>query len=161
MSKTYKKFVAIVGSKKFFWAIILLFIIESVWFALSARYPMAFDEAYHLTSIQIYSHQFSPFFFKQPPGPLTYGPLVHNTSYLFHYLMSYPFRFIRFFTKDLTTQVIFLRFIDIGLFTWALFLFKKLLLKVKHEPALANITILFFILIPIVPFLDGYGLLDS
>jgi hypothetical protein len=155
MSKTYKKFVAIVGSKKFFWAIILLFIIESVWFALSARYPMAFDEAYHLTSIQIYSHQFSPFFFKQPPGPLTYGPLVHNTSYLFHYLMSYPFRFIRFFTKDLTTQVIFLRFIDIGLFTWALFLFKKLLLKVKHEPALANITILFFILIPIVPFLAG------
>ncbi len=155
MSKFYKKFVSVVGSKNFFWLIILVFLLESIWFALSAIYPMAFDEAYHLTNIQIYSHQFSPFFLTQPPGPLTYGPLIHNTSFLFHYLMSFPYRYIEGFTNNLPIQIIILRFIDIILLAAALFNFRKLLLKVKDEPALANLTILVFILVPIVPFLAG------
>jgi len=155
MQKTYNKFVAIIGSKQFFWVIVILFILQAAWFALSARFPMAFDEAYHLANIQIYSHQYSPFFNKQPAGPLTYGPLVHNTSFLYHYLMSYPYRLIRMHTYNLKIQVTILRFIDIALFTWSLVIFRRILLKLKDEPAVANLSILVFTLIPIVPFLAG------
>lgn len=155
MSKHYKKFVAIASSNSVFWIIIVIFILESIWFALSLKYPITFSELIHFTSIKIYSEQYSPIFIKPSSSPLASEPLVHSTSFLFNYLMSFPYRYISIFTNSQSLQILFLRFINIAFFTWGIIIFRRLLLKVRDEPALINLSIFFFILIPVVPFLAG------
>jgi len=62
---------------------------------------------------------------------------------------------IELFTKNQTTQIILLRFINIGLLGIALMLFRKILLRTKLSNALTNLILLLFVLVPIVPQLAG------
>jgi len=144
---------SVLSSRRFFLVIIGLFIVEAAWFALTAQYPMAFDENYHFGIIQIYSHQWLPFITKVPPGSGIYGNLTRYDSYMYHYLMSFPYRFITLFIHSEIVQIIILRFINIGLFVGGLFLFRKLLRRVHISEGISNLSFLMFILVPIVPFL--------
>ena len=138
-------------SRQFFVFIVVLFVFEAVWIALSARYPMAFDEDFHLGIIQIYAHHLSPFFISQPAGADSFGAVARDPSYLYHYLMSFPWRLITALTHDFTVQVIFMRLINISFFAGSLVVFRKVMLKTKLSPALVNIALLFFVLTPLVP----------
>ncbi len=51
------------------------------WIAVSAIYPMLFDEEYHLGIIEIYSHQLSPFITVQPPEAAFHGDITRYGSY--------------------------------------------------------------------------------
>jgi hypothetical protein len=147
--------VRFVQSSAFFVLTMLLFVLSAGWIALSARYPMAFDEGYHLGIILLYTHQFSPFFAHQPAGPATYGALTRDPSYLFHWLMSFPYRLVSLWTTSLQVHVIVLRFIDIALFASGLVLMRKVLLKTRASKAIVNLTMLFVVLVPVVPLLAG------
>ena len=153
MNKFTSKLLSILGSNKFFYFLLGFFVFQAAWIALSAVYPMAFDEDFHFGIIQLFSHQLLPFFSHQPPGSSTFGELTRDPSLMYHYLMSFPYRFIAIFIHDADTQITILRFINIGFFTSSLVLFRKIFLKVKASPALTNITILFFILTPITSLL--------
>jgi hypothetical protein len=146
---------SILNSKGFFKFVIIFFIIEASWIALTAIYPQAFDEQYHFGLIKLYSHHLWPFFSKQPAGANQFGAVAVNSSYLYHYLMSFPYRFIELITKNQDIQIIILRFIDIAMFTYGLILFRKVLLKTRLSKAMSNLIIFVFILIPIVPQLAG------
>jgi hypothetical protein len=139
------------GSQKFFWIIFTFFIFESIWIALSAVYPQAFDENFHFGLIKIYSHYWLPFLSKQPAGGDAYGAVARDPSYLYHYLMSFPYRFIALFIHSQTGQVIALRFINIGLFAGSLVLLRRILIKVGISSSFANVMLSLFVLIPIVP----------
>jgi hypothetical protein len=65
--------------------------------------------------------------------------------------MSFPYRFLNLFVHGQTAQVISLRFLNIALFGSGLILFKKLLRRVTVSRSLTNVTLLVFVLIPIVP----------
>lgn len=145
-------FIRVVSHNLFFWGVVLFFVINALWIALSAVFPMMFDEELHFGVIQIYSHQLSPFITSQSPETVFHGDLTRSASYLFHYLMSFPFRFIALFTQDITTQVIFLRIINVFFVVVGLWLFRKLLLLGGFSNALTNLSIFFFTLIPLVPF---------
>jgi hypothetical protein len=147
--------ITLLRSRTFFVAIMALFVVESSWIALSASYPMAFDEDFHFGIIKLYAKQWSPFFAHQPAGGNVYGALTTDPSYLYHYLMSFPYRLVSLLTSSQMAQIITLRFIDIGMFSIGLILFRKLLLRTKAPPSLIHIAILFFILIPVVPLLAG------
>ena len=112
---------------------------------------MAFDEDFHLGIIQIYAHHLSPFFASQPAGADAFGPIARDPSYLYHWLMSFPWRLITALTSNFMTQVILMRLINIGLFSTALVLMRKLLGKTKAAPALINLAMMFFVLTPLVP----------
>jgi len=155
LKKTATTAFSILSSKKFFYAVVALLVLQAVWFALVARYPMAFDENFHWGIIRIYSHQWSPFITSTPPDSGAYGELIRTPSYLYHYLMSFPYRFIAAITSDQTVQIIFLRFINVGLFTAGLFVFRKVLLRLKFSAAIAHLSLLLLILVPVVPFLAG------
>lgn len=146
---------AVLRSKKFFFFVVALLVLQAAWTALIARYPMAFDENFHFGIIQIYSHQWSPFFSSEPPNSAAYGDLVRNPSYLYHYLMSFPYRLIAAFIHQQAAQIIILRFLNIGLFVAGLFIFRSLLLRMKFSPSLVHVSLLMFVLIPVVPFLAG------
>jgi hypothetical protein len=143
-------------SRNFFYVVLGFFVLEALWFVFSALYPMAFDEDFHLGVIRIYAEQWSPFLAAQPEGADAFGAVARDPSYFFHYLMSFPLRFIELFTQSETIQVIFLRLINVALFAWSLVLFRRVLLKAGTSPALVNVSMLLFVLIPIVPQLAAH-----
>jgi hypothetical protein len=142
---------SIFQSKFFYVFVIAFFVFESAWLALSGVFPGAFDENFHFGLIQVYSHYWLPFLKNQPPNANAFGAVFRDPSYLYHYFMSFPYRLIQVFTHDQTIQILLIRFIDIGLFAVGLIIFRKILLRVKLSKPLANISILLFALIPIVP----------
>lgn len=152
--KIKQKLAWFLKSRLFFGITLLVFFVESAWIALSSRYPMAFDESYHLGIIQLYAKQWSPIFNNLALNTSQYGALSRDPSYLFHYLMSFPYRLLIHITNFQNTVIV-LRFIDIFLFGIGLLLFWKILKKTKASPDVINVAFLFFVLVPIVPLLAG------
>jgi len=147
--KSGSKFAAILGSRIFFWSVIAFFVFEATWIALSSRYPMAFDEGTHLGMIKLYAHQWSPLLLHQPDGPATLGAVVHNPSYLFYWLMNFPYRLLSSAFNPHVTVVI-LRLINVMFFAGGLVLFRKVLGQTKASAAIIHAVLLFFVLIPVV-----------
>lgn len=143
----------VLRSKVLFAVILSVFVFQCLWLALSARYPMAFDENYHYGIIQVYSRQSSPFIKEAPPHTESLGDITRYPSYLFHYLMSFPYRVSDRFTDSDQTKIIILRLMNIGFFAAALVYFRRLLLLARAGPIATNVTLLFFTLIPNVIFL--------
>jgi hypothetical protein len=146
---------SVLGSNKFFYFVVGLFIFQAAWIALTARYPMAFDEQFHLGIIKLYSHQKGPFFAGQPLGADTYGAVARDPSYMYHYLMSFPYRLIASVTHSVTVQIITLRFFSIGFLTAAIFIFRKLLMYLQATPVVTNSALLVFVCLPAMPFLGA------
>ncbi|MEI7918261.1 MAG: hypothetical protein WCH58_02655 [Candidatus Saccharibacteria bacterium] len=153
MNKLTKFIYRIFSSKKLFYVIIGLLVLNATWFALTVQYPMAFDENYHFGIIKIYSHQWLPFITSMPANSGTFGDLTRYDSYMFHYLMSFPYRLIAIFVQQEVAQIIILRFINIGIFVGGLFLYRRLFKRVHIPEGLINFSLLMLILIPVVPFL--------
>lgn len=140
-------------SSVLFYITLGLLLFQSLWIALSARYPQAFDEAFHFGIIQLHAQQLLPFFTSQPPGAEIHGALVRDPSYLYHYLMSFPYRLLSHVTTSLTAQIIGLRLINIGLFAAGLVVYRQLLQRLGFSRRLTHTALLFFVLIPVVPLL--------
>ncbi len=150
---TTQRIVTIIASRHFFWLIVLLLVFQALWIALSGKYPMAFDEDFHLGIIRLYSHHALPFWQSQPDGTYAFGAFTRDPSYLYHYLMSFPFRLVQLVIAPQAAQVISLRLINIGLFASGLYLFRRVLMTSKASPALVHSCLAVFVLIPIVPLL--------
>ncbi len=161
MPKYLLRIVEYLRSVKFYRLILGLFIFEAAWIAISAAYPQAFDENFHFGLIKVYSHYWLPFLSGQPPHADAYGAVARDPSYLYHYLMSFPYRFIALFVHNQIGQVIILRFLNIFLFSWGIVLFRKILLRVGTSKALTNMILVLFILIPIVPQIAGQVTYDN
>ncbi len=149
----YQRIAAFAGSRKFFWVVVTLFVLEAAWIALSGRYPMAFDEDFHLGIIRLYAHHVGPFWSSQPPGGNAFGAVARDPSYLYHWLMSFPYRMVSMFTHDQTIQVLWLRAINIGFFAAGLAVYRQLLLKTGASRAIVHVCLLIFVLVPVVPLL--------
>jgi hypothetical protein len=144
---------SVLGSNKFFYFVVGLFMLQAIWIALTALYPMAFDEQFHLGIIKLYSHQHGPFFAGQPVGADTYGAVDRDPSYMYHYLMSFPYRLIAALTHSNTSQIIVLRLMSVFFIATSLFIFRRLLQYLKASPVMVNSILLIFICLPAVPFL--------
>ncbi|HYH74694.1 MAG TPA: hypothetical protein VD735_01915 [Candidatus Saccharimonadales bacterium] len=156
MKHVAHKLTAFLASRGFFYGILGFFVLNALWFVFTVLFPLAFDEDFHLGVIRIYAEQWSPFLSGQPANGDAYGSLATDPSYLFHYLMSFPLRFIALFTQSETIQVIFLRLINVAIFAWSLVLYRKVLLRAKASPALTHTVLAIFVLIPIVPQLAAH-----
>jgi hypothetical protein len=144
---------AVLRSPKFFYVIVGLLVIQAVWIALSGRYPMAFDEDFHIGVIRLYATHYLPVWSAHPAGGDAFGAVARDPSYLFHYLMSFPYSLAGVFTHNETIKIIILRFIDIALFVSGLPLYRALLLKTGASRSIVHASLLLFVLVPIVPFL--------
>ncbi len=144
---------SVFGNPRFFRVILALLVVQAAWIALTGRYPMAFDEDFHLGIIRLYAHHISPFWSGQPQNADMFGAVARDPSYLYQYLMSFPYRLISLFTGDQTIQVLILRAIDIGLFAGGVALYRRLMMKAGTSVAMVNLCLLIFVLIPITPLL--------
>lgn len=148
-----RRIIDAISSRYFFIGVIVLFVIEALWVALSGLYPMAFDENFHLGIIKLYADHLSPFWSAHPPGADAYGAITRDPSYLFHYLMAFPYMLIGALTNSQTIQVLILRFMNIGFFATGLVLWRKVLLETGASKALVHICLLLLVLVPVVPLL--------
>lgn len=146
------KITNIISHPLFFVGVVILFFLQMLWIALSSNYPMLFDEEYHLGIIDIYARQWSPFITTQPPEAAFHGDITRYGSYLFHYVMSFPYRIISLFTHDMQTVVLLLRLVCISFVIGGVIMYRKVLLKASISHTLAHASIFLFTLIPLVPF---------
>lgn len=147
---------SVLGANWFFYAVLGFLVFQALWFVFTSMYPMAFDEDFHLGIIKIYADQWSPFLAGQPEGTDVFGAVARDPSYLFHYLMSFPYRFVELFTDSQTIQVILLRLLNVGMFAGSLLLFRRVLFRAGTSRALAHTALAIFVLIPIVPQLAAH-----
>jgi Predicted membrane protein (DUF2142) len=155
MKKLLDRVTAVLGSRMCMYGILAFFAFEATWIACSAIYPMAFDEDFHLGIIKIYAQHWSPFLSSQPSDADTFGAVARDPSYLYHYLMSFPYRLAVAMTSNQTVQIVLLRLINVAMFGAGLVLLRQVLLRTRLSVALANTALLLFVLIPIVPQLAG------
>lgn len=148
-----QQLIGALSSRRFFVGIIVLFVVQAAWVALSGRYPMAFDEDFHLGIIRLYADHLSPFWSAHPAGAESFGAITRDPSYLFHYLMSFPYLLVNAFTDNQTIQVLILRFLNIGFFAAGLIVWRKVLLKTGASKTIVHLSLLLLVLMPVVPLL--------
>lgn len=156
MNKSHNRLQRIIeffGSKTFFWCVVGLLIVQAGWIAWSGRYPMAFDEDFHLGIIKLYASHLNPFWNGQVNGGDAFGAVARDPSYLYHYLMSFPYRLISWLVSDLRTEVLILRFMNIGFFAAGLVIYRRLLSETKASTPVVNLCLLILVLLPITPLL--------
>lgn len=155
MKKIAARLTKILGSDWFLFAVLVFLVFQALWIALSAFYPMAFDEEFHFMATRLYAENIWPFLPADAAGSGQFGPLDRDPSFLYHWLLSFPYRLFRLFTDSPTAAIIFLRLVNIAIFTAALVLFYRLLRRVGTSPAFSNVALALFVLIPVVPLMAG------
>ncbi len=161
MKQTAGKVTAFLGSRAFLWGVFIFFVLECMWVALSSAYPMAFDEEYHLGLIKIYAGHLLPFLTEQPQNANQFGAVARDPSFLYHWLLSFPYRLLAAVTDNQVTQIIVLRILNIGIVTASLVLYMRALKRMGMSRAFRNVALLIFVLIPILPLLAGQINYDS
>ncbi len=161
MKQTAHKITGFLGSRAFLWAVFAFFILECVWVALSSAYPMAFDEEYHFGLIKIYAGHALPFLAAQPSDANQFGAVARDPSFLYHWLMSFPYRLVAGATDNQAAQIITLRLLNIGITGASLVLYVRALYRMGMSRAFTNVALAVFVLIPILPLLAGQVNYDS
>src|SRR4051812_30373118 len=93
------RIIRLLNSSLFFKIVVALLVLQAAWIAFTGLYPMAFDEDYHLGVIRLYAHHLSPFWDGQPDGADRFGAVARDPSFLYQYLMSFPYRLISLVTS--------------------------------------------------------------
>ncbi len=147
---------SVLSSGYFFVVVVFVLFIQSLWLTLTAIYPLPFDEYFHFGIIKIYAGQWSPIIANQMPDASPLGDITRQPSYLYHYIMSFPYRVINLFSNDQTFMIISLRIINVIMVCLALILFRRLLISWGLSKRLVHFVLAIFVLTPIVPFLAAH-----
>lgn len=145
-----KKVTNFISSRRFFYLVLTFFLFQASWLAVSASYPMLYDEYYHTGIIEAYSDQFSPVILDQTKDEvIAYRDITRNPSYFLHYLLSFPLRVVRFFTDSFYVQLVVLRLINVGFVLVGLIGFSKLLSRLGFKKWIVNLSLAAMMALPI------------
>ena len=154
-NRLFEKLAAFIKSNKAFYLVIILFIIGASWIAVSSVYPMAFDEEVHLGIIRFFTSHPNPFFGQQPAELDQFGAVARDASYLYRYAMTVPWHFITWLTDNFMAQVVFMRLVNVSLFSAGLVVFRNLIIVASKSKILANLSLILVALTPVSSQLAG------
>jgi hypothetical protein len=126
-----------------------LFILAAMWVAFSSIYPMAFDEEFHYGLIKIYATGWLPYGIVHTSDMAQFGAATADPSYLFHYLMSFPYRVFHAFGLSDTAIIILLRLMDLGFIIAGLLIFRRAILNAGISKPVVNVGLWLMTLIPV------------
>lgn len=151
LNELTNSFIRLLSSNLFFYATTVFFFAQASWFALSIRYPIVYDEQFHLNAIKLFSGQVSPFITSQTPAFEydRFGSLAYGNVSLYHYLMSVPYRVLDAVISNPDVLVVVMRMMNIGFVVLGLVIFRKLLLMLSVRRSVANVSILLTSLVPL------------
>ena len=144
------------SSQLYFTLLISVFVVSSTWIAVASMYPMAFDEEFHYGLIKIYATSVLPYGIEHTSDMAQFGSATADASYLFHYLMSFPYRVFAALQFSDTAIIIALRLMNIAFVAAALAVFRKALLSAHASSATIAVGLTFVCLIPIFPLLAAH-----
>lgn len=116
---------------------------------------MAFDEDFHMGLIKIYASSWLPYGIEHTRDMATYGAATADASYLWHYILSFPYRLMGLLGWNERVVVTVLRIVNVATAVASLFVYRKVLIEARMGKATSNFTIALFTLIPILPILAG------
>lgn len=140
-----------VGSGWFFYATVVVFTASALAIALTSRREL-YDEYWHIDIIQIFSTDWTPFISHQPADSGAAGDVVRTGSYLYHYLLSWPYRWLMAAGASDTEMLITLRVITLIAPVASLFWFRRILRDVGVTAGVINTAILMYCAVPISSF---------
>ncbi len=155
LTKLNQHLYQLLASRGFFLLIIGLFAFASVFVAAVSIYPMAFDEDFHLGIIKIYAAHPLPWGLNETSAMAQYGNVPHDPSWLFHWLMSFPYTLFHSLGFNETGIVFMLRLINIGLFVGGVIVIQKVLARTHLGRASINVILALWLLIPIMTQVAG------
>lgn len=150
LSLFYGKIIRFLASKAFFYIVIAIFILQALWIAISFQYPMMFDERFHFEVIKIFADIKSPIIYNQPHIYDIYGSLTYGSASIYHYLMSFPYMFLKIFIHDEAAIIILLRVVNILFAASGIFIARRILQEIRIKDAVANIALAGYAMIPLV-----------
>lgn len=148
LSSLSTKFYTFLGSTLFFYVSLAVFLVGVLWMLLASIYPMAFDEEFHLGLIQIYSTSLIPYGIETTSDMAQYGAATADPSYLFHYLLSWPYRLLALLQLPIEAIIISLRLISLGFIIGSLFIYRRVLIEAGVSSRVANLALTIFMFIP-------------
>jgi hypothetical protein len=143
----------ILGSVPMTIAVVVVFALQATWVAVSARFVM-YDEQYHLAAIKVFSTRWTPFIHQSAAdGPV--GDIERYGSYLYHYLLSFPYRAARALELSDGTTLVALRLVSVLAVAGALVYAWRLFRELGAGPVTANIALTVVAMMPLTVFLAG------
>lgn len=143
------------ASRYFLYIFIGVFIIGCSSIAITSAYPMAFDEEWHMGLIELYSRYLLPYGIPKAPELAMLGSATADPSYLFHYLLSFPYRLLVTLGVSFDVIVVVFRLLNLACLVAALFVYRKVLRLFGLSAAKTHIVLALFTLIPVVVLLGA------
>lgn len=141
-------------------AILVWLGVGASWIALTALVGMVYDERWHLDSIEVFAAQSLPWFAAEAPQEGV-GAASRSASYLYHYLLSFPFRWLEGAGVAEVHVVMVLRLITVAIHVAALWCMMRAARAAGASPGVVNLAALGYAALPVVPFLAAQVNYDS
>lgn len=138
----------ILQSNRFFYGWLALFVLGCGWIAFTSIYPMAFDEEFHLGLIKIYATSWLPYGIQHTSDMAQFGAATADPSYLFHYLMSFPYRLFHALGFQETVVIIIFRLMNLAFIVGGLAVFRKAFLKAGISQSVSHLALILMTLLP-------------
>ncbi|WP_347756262.1 hypothetical protein [Agrococcus sp. ProA11] len=140
--------------------VMLWFGLGAAWIALTARVPMVFDEEWHLASIAVHAQHGLPWFSTEAPQQGV-GAISRSSSYLYHYLLSFPERWMADAGAAEFDRVIVLRLLTVAMHVGALLCMIGAVRAAGVSSTVANLAAVAYAALPVTPFLAAQVNYDS
>lgn len=117
---------------------------------------MAFDEEFHYGLIKIYAASLLPFGVEHTSDMAQYGAATADASYLFHYLLSFPYRILDVLGLPDMVIIILLRLLNVAFVGGSLILFRRAIIEAGISRSIANIGLALTTLLPVFVLLAAH-----
>lgn len=142
-------------------AVILLWLgLGAAWIAITARVGMVFDERWHLDSIAVHAAHPFPWFSEDAPQEGV-GAISRSSSYLYHYVLSFPERWMADAGLAEPDRVIVLRLLTVAMHVGALLCMIAAVRAAGVSGTVANLAGVAYAALPVTPFLAAQVNYDS
>lgn len=134
------KILSFLGSKTFVYIIIGWFVFQAGFIAVTTSHAIPPDETAHFSQIRVYANDGWDPFIDQEPETYYLGALERTPNYLYHYVMSFPYRAIpNSWSPD--AYVVTLRLVNIIFTVAGLVVFMRTLALLTKRKIVQNMTL--------------------
>ncbi|WP_158068849.1 DUF2142 domain-containing protein [Cellulosimicrobium sp. CUA-896] len=134
------------GGRIFLGAVITAFVVQAGWLALVARTSI-YDEDYHLAAVDAFAGDLTPFLDQRPDvGPV--GDVERYPSYLYHYLLSFPWRATSGWQPD--DRMVLLRLFSVAMVAAGLVLWHRVVRSMTGSAPVAGVTVMLVSMSPLL-----------
>jgi hypothetical protein len=150
MKNAYTVLSSILNSKRFTYAIILLFVLQASFVAFTFKYPTLFDEGFHLKIIDAFTQYRTPIIENQPQNLDILRDLAHEGSRFYHYVLSFIYTPVKLVVEDAAARLIAMRLLNVSFVAIGIWAYVKLITEqLGLKRAFGNFILLIFSTTPI------------